>query len=74
MPYSLNVPDCASLLAELDEMASRWSSNARLSLHEQELARYAAVKEALRELGQYECRIVRAPNGAGQYTVEFDPL
>ena len=29
---------------------------------------------ALRELGQYECRIVRTPDGAGQYTVEFEPL
>ena len=74
VPYSLKVPDCADLLAELDEMAQRWSSNARLSLREEELARYAAVKEALRELGQYECRIVRAPDGAGQYTVEFEPL
>lgn len=74
MPYSLKVVDCSSLLAELDEMASRWSSNARLSLHEEELARYAAVKEALREFGQYECRIVRAPEGGGQYTVEFEPL
>ena len=50
VPYSLKVPDCADLLAELDEMANRWSSNARLSLREEELARYAAVKEALRGL------------------------
>ena len=33
-----------------------------------------ALNAALRELGQYECRIVRAPDGAGQYTVEFEPL
>lgn len=74
VPYSLKVHDCSSLLAELDEMANRWSANARLSLSEDELARYTAVKEALRELGQYECRIVRTPDGAGQYTVEFEPL
>lgn len=74
MPYSVDASDCTSLLAELDDMARRWSSNARLSLHEDELARYTAVKEALRERGPYECRIVRAPDGAGQYTVEFEPL
>lgn len=74
MPYSLTALDCTSLLAELDDMAARWSSNARLSLSENELARYAALKEALREQGRYDCRIVRAPSSAGQYTVEFDPL
>ncbi|GAB3743515.1 hypothetical protein [Lysobacter olei] len=74
MPTSLYTLDRASLLDEMDDMATRWSSNVRLSLSEEELARYASLKEALREQGHYDCRIVRAPNAAGQYTVEFDPL
>lgn len=74
MPYSLNALDCTSLLAEMDDMAARWSNNARLSLSEDELARYAALKEALREQGRYDCRIVRAPHTGGQYTVEFQAL
>lgn len=74
MPNALFAPDCTSLLAELDDMASRWSANARLSLSEDELARYAAIKEALRDLGQYDCRIVRGAHSGGQYTVECEPL
>jgi hypothetical protein len=70
----VNALDCATLLAELDDMAARWSSNVRLSLSEQELAHYSSLRQALREHGHYDCRIVRSVNGGGQYVVECDPV
>lgn len=74
MPTAVNALDCTTLLAELDDMAARWSTNVRLSLSEQELARYSSLRSALRENGHYDCRIVRSPNGGGQYVVECDPV
>lgn len=74
VPTAVNALDCTSLLAELDDMASRWSSNVRLSLSEQELALYSSLRLALREQGHYDCRIVRSAHGCGQYVVECDPV
>lgn len=74
MPTAVNALDCTTLLAELDDMAARWSTNARLSLSEQELALYSSLRSALRELGHYDCRIVRSAHGGGQYVVECDPV
>lgn len=74
MPTAVNALDCATLLAELDDMATRWSSNVRLSLSEQELALYSSLRNALREQGHCDCRIVRSAHGVGQYVVEFDPV
>lgn len=74
MPTAVTAPDCTTLLSELDDMAARWSSNVRLSLSEQELARYSSLRTALREHGHYDCRIVRANEGGAQYVVECDPL
>lgn len=74
MPTAVTALDCATLLAELDDMAARWSANVRLSLSEEELAQYSALRNALREQGHYDCRIVRSAHGGGQYTVEFDPV
>lgn len=74
MPTAVNALDCSTLLSELDDMAARWSSNVRLSLSEQELAQYSALRTALREQGHYDCRIVRSVHGGGQYVVECDPV
>lgn len=70
----MNALDCSTLLSELDDMAARWSGNVRLSLSEQELAHYSALRSALRENGHYDCRIVRSAHGGGHYVVECDPV